>query len=158
MQKVHKRLTMFLQKTSSNTQKLMPFKVFQHNPKIHLVQSYKVRVYNSNIFILTLKNPIPSPLLKVPNGNPAETLWSVRFFTKNTLGNLLRTLGKPWETLGKWGKSLLDTLCSYGPLWVNHTLYAGKILIWRSFVHLRPKFGHFLAKIDSFESLRVFDL
>ena len=42
--------------------------------------------------------------------------------------------------------------CSYGPLSENHTLYAGKILIWRNFGHLRPKFGHFLAKIDSFES------
>ena len=41
---------------------------------------------------------------------------------------------------------------SYGPLWENYTLYAGKILIWRNFGHLRPKFVHFLAKIDSFES------
>ena len=51
----------------------------------------------------------PHPLLKIPNGNPAKTLWTVRFFTKNTLGNLQKTLGKPWETLGKRGKSLLDT-------------------------------------------------
>ena len=36
--------------------------------------------------------------------------------------------------------------CSYGPLWENHTLYAGKILIWRNFGNLRPKFGHFLGK------------
>ena len=42
--------------------------------------------------------------------------------------------------------------CSYGPPCEIHTLYAGKILIWRNFGHLRPKFGHFLAKIDSFES------
>ena len=42
--------------------------------------------------------------------------------------------------------------CSYGPLWENHTLYTGKILIWRKFGHIRPKFGHFSAKIDSFES------
>ena len=33
-----------------------------------------------------------------------------------------------------------------GLLWENHTLYAEKILIWRNFGHLRPKFGHFLAK------------
>ena len=38
--------------------------------------------------------------------------------------------------------------CSYGLLSENHTLHAGKILIWRNLVHLRP----FLAKIDSFES------
>ena len=38
--------------------------------------------------------------------------------------------------------------CSFDPLSENHTLYAGKILIWRNLVHLRP----FLAKIDSFES------
>ena len=31
--------------------------------------------------------------------------------------------------------------CSYGLLWENHTLYAGKILIWRNLVHLRPFFG-----------------
>ena len=41
--------------------------------------------------------------------------------------------------------------CSYGPLSENHTLYAGKILIWGNLVHLRP----FLAKIDSFESFLV---
>ena len=29
---------------------------------------------------------------------------------------------------------------------------AWKFLIWRNFGHLRLKFGHFLAKIDSFES------
>ena len=38
--------------------------------------------------------------------------------------------------------------CSDGPLSENHTLYAGKILIWRNFVHLRP----FLSKIDIFNS------
>ena len=42
--------------------------------------------------------------------------------------------------------------CSYGLFCENHTLYARKILIWRNFGHLRPKFGHFLAKIDSVES------
>ena len=31
--------------------------------------------------------------------------------------------------------------CSYGPLSENHTLYGGKILIWRNLVHLRPFFG-----------------
>ena len=30
--------------------------------------------------------------------------------------------------------------CSYGVLWENHTLYAGKILVWQNF-------GHFKAKI-----------
>ena len=29
---------------------------------------------------------------------------------------------------------------SYGILWENHTLYAGKILIWRNFDHLSHKF------------------
>ena len=38
--------------------------------------------------------------------------------------------------------------CSYGPLLENHTLYAGKILIWQNLVDLKP----FFAKIDSFES------
>ena len=33
--------------------------------------------------------------------------------------------------------------CSYGPLWENHTLYTGKSLIWRNFVHLRPFLGQF---------------
>ena len=33
----------------------------------------------------------------------------------------------------------------------NHMLCARKILIWQNFGHLRPKFGHFFAKIDSFE-------
>ena len=37
-------------------------------------------------------------------------------------------------------------------VFLSHTLYAWKILIWRNFGHLRQKFGHFLAKIDSFES------
>ena len=36
--------------------------------------------------------------------------------------------------------------------WENHTLYAGKFLIWQNFGHLRRKFGQFLAKIDCFES------
>ena len=31
--------------------------------------------------------------------------------------------------------------CSYDPHWENHTLYAGKTLIWRNLVHLRPFFG-----------------
>ena len=31
--------------------------------------------------------------------------------------------------------------CSDGSLSENHTLYAGKILIWRNLVHLRPFFG-----------------
>ena len=42
--------------------------------------------------------------------------------------------------------------CSNGLLWENHTLCAGKILIWRKFGHSRPKFPVFLAKIDTFES------
>ena len=48
-----------------------------------------------------------------------------------------------------------DGSCSYGPLCENHNLYAGKILIWRNFGHLRPKFGHFWPKLTV---LRVFDL
>ena len=40
--------------------------------------------------------------------------------------------------------------CSYGPLWENNTLYAGKILIWQNFGHLRPKFDHFLPKLTEF--------
>ena len=31
--------------------------------------------------------------------------------------------------------------CFDGPLSENHTLYAGKILIWQNLVHLRPFFG-----------------
>ena len=35
--------------------------------------------------------------------------------------------------------------CSYGSLWENHTLYAGKILIWRIFGHEIAKFCPFKA-------------
>ena len=45
--------------------------------------------------------------------------------------------------------------CSHGFLWENHTLYAGKILIWQNFGHLRPTFDRFLPKLTV---LRVFDL
>ena len=45
--------------------------------------------------------------------------------------------------------------CSYGPPWENHTLYAGKILIWQVYDHLRPKFGNFWPNLTA---LRVFDL
>ena len=40
--------------------------------------------------------------------------------------------------------------------WENHTLYACKILIWRSFGHLRRKFGQFF--LTKLTVLRVFDL
>ena len=43
--------------------------------------------------------------------------------------------------------------CSYGPLWENHTLYAGKIMIWQKFWPFVAKIWPFLAKIDSFKSL-----
>ena len=56
--------------------------------------------------------------------------------------------------------------CSYGPLWENHTLYAGKILIWQNFGHLTkiwPFFGQnwqfwdFLA--DNFQTqLSIFPI
>ena len=37
--------------------------------------------------------------------------------------------------------------CSYGLLCENRALYAGKILIWRNFGHLIPKFVHFWPKL-----------
>ena len=104
-------------KTSLNSQNLMPLKVFQHSP--NYLQSYKVIRYKIATYLFsTLKNLQFMPTLaKIPNGNPAEMLWTVRFFTKNTLGNLHKTLGKPWETLGKRGKSLLDTLLAFLKIW-----------------------------------------
>ena len=41
--------------------------------------------------------------------------------------------------------------CSYGVLWENHTLYAGKILVWRNFSHFKAKIWPFLSKIVIFE-------
>ena len=41
--------------------------------------------------------------------------------------------------------------CSYGLLLENHTLYAGKILIWQNFGLLNQNLAIF-AIIDSFES------
>ena len=40
--------------------------------------------------------------------------------------------------------------CSYGVLWKNHTLYAGKILVWRNFGHFKAKIWTFCAKIAIF--------
>ena len=75
MQKVYTSLTMFLRKTSSNPQKLMPFKVFQHNPKIS-TRSKAIRLGSkiATYLLLTLKNlRFPTFLLKIPNWNPVDT-------------------------------------------------------------------------------------
>ena len=41
--------------------------------------------------------------------------------------------------------------CSNGLLWENHTLYAGKNLVWRNFGPFKAKIWPFLAKIAVFE-------
>ena len=103
MQKVYTSLTMFLRKTSSNPQKLMPFKVFQHNPKIS-TRSKAIRLGSkiATYLLLTPKNlRFPTFLLKIPNWNPADTLWKIRFFCKKYPGKFAQNPGK---TLGNPGK------------------------------------------------------
>ena len=41
--------------------------------------------------------------------------------------------------------------CSNGLLCENHTLYVGKILVWRNFGPFKAKIWQFLAKIAVFE-------
>ena len=49
--------------------------------------------------------------------------------------------------------------CSYDPLWENHTLYTGEILIWRIFGHGIAKFCPFKAEFWAYNfqtPLRIF--
>ena len=62
-----------------------------------------------------------------------------------------KVFGQNWQFESLWPitlkrcyeSSFLYGIFSYGLLWENHSLYAGKILIWRNFDHL----SHFWPKL-----------
>ena len=75
-----------------------------------------------------------------------------KILTWPRFGHLLQVFGQNWQFESLWPITLKRCyesfyfwygIFSYGLLWENHSLYAGKILIWQNFDHL----SHFWQKL-----------